>query len=144
MSERRGEAKTGAANDASSRLRGRLQSFRDAGRGLAAMLASEPNARIHGLAAVGVVGAGIGFGISRAEWLAVVLSIGLVFVAEGANTALEALCDVVSPQWHAGIERAKDVAAGAVLAAALTALAVATLVFGPRILSLLALALSDA
>ncbi len=143
MTDRRREAKTDAARGQSPILR-RMRSFRNAGRGLAAMLASEPNARIHALAVVVAVAAGLGFGITRSEWLAVVLSIGLVFVAEGMNTALEALCDVVSPQWHPGIARAKDVAAGAVLLAALTALVVATVVFGPRILSLVALALADA
>lgn len=143
MSDRRPEAETDAANGRSPILR-RMRSFQNAGRGLAAMLASEPNARIHALAAVVVVAAGLGFGITRSEWLAVVLSIGLVFVAEGLNTALEALCDVVSAQWHPGIARAKDVAAGAVLLAALTALAVATLVFGPRILALVAPAIADA
>jgi len=147
MTDRRAEAeagaKAGAKSEGSPILR-RAQSFRHAGRGLAALLASEPNARIHALAAVIAVVAGLGFGITRPEWLAVVLSIGLVFAAEGMNTALEALCDVVSPNWHPGIERAKDVAAGAVLVAALTALAIATLVFGPRILSLVALALADA
>ncbi|MEZ4278521.1 MAG: diacylglycerol kinase family protein [Myxococcota bacterium] len=142
MNERRTGSRSETAGDASP-IRQRIRSFRHAARGLAAMLASEPNARIHALAAIVAIVAGFGFGITRAEWLAVVLSIGLVFVAEGMNTALEALCDVVSPQWHAGIERAKDVAAGAVLFAALTALAVATLVFGPRILSLAALALAD-
>ena len=142
MSDRRNEPRSDAAKNASP-IRQRMRSFRHAGRGLAAMLVSEPNARIHALAALVVVVAGFAFGISRPEWLAVVLSIGLVFAAEGMNTALEALCDVVSPQWHPGIERTKDIAAGAVLVAALTALAVATLVFGPRILSLVALALAD-
>ncbi len=142
MSERRIETSSDAAGNGSP-IRQRMRSFRHAGRGLATMLASEPNARIHALAALVVVGAGFGFGISGQQWLAVVLSIGLVFTAEAMNTALEALCDVVSPEWHPSIERAKDVAAGAVLLAALTALAVATLVFGPRILSLAALGLES-
>lgn len=117
-----------------SPVRRRIRSFRYAFRGIGTMLASEPNARIHALATGLVVAAGFGFGIDRSEWLAVALAIGAVWAAEGMNTAFEALCDVASPDHHPRVERAKDVAAGAVLAAALAALAVAALVFGPRIL----------
>ena len=119
-----------------SLLRSRIHSFRYAARGILAMLASEPNARLHAIATVLVVFAGFGFGIERGEWLAAVLAIGAVWTAEGFNTAFEALCDVVSPERRPQIERAKDVAAGAVLLAALAALAVAFIVFGPRVLVL--------
>lgn len=119
-----------------SPLRRRIRSFRYAARGILTMLASEPNARLHAIATVLVVLAGFGFGIERDEWLAVVLAIGAVWMAEAFNTAFEALCDVVSPERHPQIERAKDVAAGAVLLAALAALAVAVIVFGPRVLFL--------
>lgn len=117
-------------------VQSRLRSFRFAARGILAMLASEPNARIHAIATILVVAAGFGFGIERGEWLAVALAIGAVWTAEGFNTAFEALCDVASPERHPRVERAKDVAAGAVLLAALAALAVASIVFGPRILAL--------
>jgi diacylglycerol kinase (ATP) len=119
-----------------SPLRKRIRAFRFAGRGILAMLASEANAKLHALATGIVVLAGLGFGIERGEWLAVVLSIGAVWTAEGFNTAFEALCDVVSPGPHPKVARAKDVAAGAVLLAALAALAVALIVFGPRVLSI--------
>lgn len=121
-----------------SPLRGRLESFRYAARGIATMLRGEANARIHVAAALLAIGAGLGLGIERGEWLAIALAIGLVFMAEGFNTAFEALCDVASPGRHPLVERAKDVAAGAVLLAALAAVAVALLVFGPRLASLLA------
>lgn len=120
-----------------SPLRRRLASFGYAARGIATMLRGEPNARIHAVATLVVVAAGFAFGIERSEWLAVVLAIGGVWAAEGFNTAFEALCDVASPGRHPLVERAKDVAAGAVLLAALTAIAVAILVFGPRLASLL-------
>jgi diacylglycerol kinase len=113
----------------------RLSSFRFAARGIVAMLTSEPNARIHAIATALVLAAGFGFGIERGEWLAVALAIGAVWTAEGFNTAFEALCDVASPEQHPRVERAKDVAAGAVLLAALAALAVAWIVFGPRVLA---------
>jgi diacylglycerol kinase len=113
----------------------RMSSFRFAARGIAAMLTSEPNARIHAIATALVLAAGFGFGIERGEWLAIALAIGAVWTAEGFNTAFEALCDVASPDHHPRVERAKDVAAGAVLLAALAALAVAWIVFGPRVLA---------
>jgi len=127
-----------------SPLLSRLESFGYAARGIATMLRGEANARIHAVAALVAVGAGLGFGIERGEWLAIVLAIGVVFMAEGFNTAFEALCDVASPGRHPLVERAKDVAAGAVLLAALAALVVALVVFGPRLAALLAPALAPA
>ncbi len=121
-----------------SPVRRRLQSFRYAARGVAAMIRSEPNARIHVLAAVLAIGAGFAFEIERGEWLAIVLAIGGVLSAEGVNSAFEALCDVASPGRDPRVERAKDVAAGAVLLTALAALAVGVIVFGGRCLALLA------
>lgn len=120
-----------------SPIRRRLQSFRYAARGVAAMLRSEPNARIHAVAAVLAIGSGFAFGIERGEWLAIVLAIGGVLCAEGFNSAFEALCDVASPGQDPRVERAKDVAAGAVLLTALAALAVGVIVFGGRCLALL-------
>jgi len=114
------------------------RSFGFALRGIAAMIRDEPNARIHLAATLAVVVAGAGFGIERGEWLAIVLAIGAVWCAEGVNTAFESICDLASPQRDPRVEHAKDVAAGAVLLAALAASAVAILVFGPRIAALLA------
>ena len=59
------------------------------------------------------------------------LTIAAVISLEAVNTALEALCDVVSPEHHPAVEIAKDVAAGAVLVAAIAALVIAALIFGP-------------
>lgn len=119
-------------------LRARLASFRYAARGLATMLSSQHNARIHGLATIVAVLLGLGLDIRPGEWAAVALAIVAVWTAEALNTAFEALCDVASPEFHPLVERAKDVAAAAVLIAALGAVAVACLVFGPGLLRLLA------
>jgi diacylglycerol kinase (ATP) len=102
-----------------------------------ALIATQANARIHLVAAGIAIGAGFFFGISRAEWCAVVGAIGLVLTAEGINTAVEAVVDLASPELHPLAEHAKDVAAGAVLIAALTAVVIGVLVFGPRVLALL-------
>jgi len=100
------------------------------------MLESEVNARIHALATVVVLAAGFTFDIDRYEWLAVILAITTVWMAEAFNTAFEALCDVTSEEFHPMVERAKDVSAGAVLLSSVGASVVAILVFGSRLLAL--------
>ncbi len=104
--------------------------------GIASLVRSQANARIHLLAAVLVVLAGFYFGLNRTEWCLIALSIAVVFAAEGFNTALEHLTDLVSPDHHPLAGKAKDVAAGAVLLAAIGAAAVGALVFLPKISSL--------
>jgi diacylglycerol kinase (ATP) len=118
--------------------RGRLiRSFGYAFRGIATMLATQANARIHAAATVAVIVAGAGLKISPLEWCAVVLAIGLVWAAEGFNTAIEALVDLASPEIHPLAGRAKDVAAGAVLCAAIAAAIVGAVIFVPKVLHLL-------
>jgi diacylglycerol kinase (ATP) len=111
----------------------RLRSFVYAGRGVRFML-SDHNAWIHALATVVVLLAGAYFGLDRYEWIAVVVAIVAVWTAEALNTAFERLCDVASPDFHPLVEQAKDVAAGAVLIAAVGAAAVGGLVFLPHLL----------
>jgi diacylglycerol kinase (ATP) len=114
-------------------LRQRLKSFAYAFRGIGEMLQTESNARIHGVATLLVVLLGLVLRVDRLEWLALVLTIALVFGLEAVNTAFEALCDVASPDHHPRVRRAKDVAAGAVLIAAIAAVIVAALIFGHRL-----------
>jgi diacylglycerol kinase len=109
----------------------RARSFLYAGRGVLALVRSQPNARIHAVATGMVLVLGIALGVGRTEWAALVLAIALVWCAEAMNTSLEALCDRASPEYHPLIERAKDVAAAAVLLAALGAVAVGLLILGP-------------
>lgn len=115
----------------------RIRSFGHALRGIQVMLSTQHNAWIHAVATLAAIGAGIALRIGRGEWLAVVLAIMAVWTAEALNTAFESLCDVASPEFHPLVERAKDVAAGAVLISAIGAVAIALLVFGPRLLKLL-------
>lgn len=116
--------------------RRRANSFRFAFQGLAELLRSQPNARIHLLAAVVVVAAGLYFRISRTEWAVLAVCIALVMALEAANTAIEYLTDLVSPDFHPLAGKAKDVAAAAVLVAALGAAAAGLVIFGPRIWAL--------
>ncbi|MHB1188015.1 diacylglycerol kinase family protein [Thiobacillus sp.] len=114
----------------------RLQSFAYALQGLAFLLRTQPNARVHLLAALLVCAAGVYFGLSRAEWLWVVAAIVLVWSAEAFNTALELLADALHPEWHPAIGRAKDMAAAAVLIVAVGAAVIGMLVFVPHLASM--------
>lgn len=116
----------------------RVQSFRYAVRGINSMLRTEFNARVHAAMTILVVVAGFALGISRLEWLAITLAITAVWLAEGLNTAFESLCDVASPEFDSNVERAKDIAAGSVLITAIGAVIIGLLVFGHRLLALLA------
>jgi len=97
------------------------------------LLRTQHNARIHLAATVFAIAAGVFLGISPGEWLAVVLAIGLVWAAEGLNTAVELLADRVAPGVHPQVGRAKDAAAAGVLLASAAALAVGLVVYLPRL-----------
>ena len=112
----------------------RLESFRCAFRGVGTLLASQHNARIHLLATVCVCGLGFLIGISRLEWCAIAVAIVMVWTAEALNTAFEFLCDVASPEFHPLIQKAKDVAAAAVLLSAAGAAVIGLIVFVPHLL----------
>jgi len=117
--------------------RGRGKSFACALRGIAVLLRTQVNARIHLLATVLVIAAGLVFHITRGEWVPLAFAIGIVWIAEALNTALEALADRISREHDEAIRRAKDLAAGAVLLAAITAAIIGLLVLGPHLWTLL-------
>lgn len=106
-----------------------MKCFLYALRGIAETIKSERNMRIHLCFAFYVTAAGFVCKIGRAEWLAVLLCIGLVTALECVNTALERLCDTVHPEKSSGIRFAKDAAAGAVLCAAVLSAAVGGVIF---------------
>jgi diacylglycerol kinase (ATP) len=114
-------------------LRARAQSFVDAGRGIAALVAAQANARIHLLATIAAVALGGWLGLSASEWCWIALAVALVWVAEALNSAIEALADAVHPARDPRIGLAKDLAAGAVLVAAIAAAVIGALLFGPRL-----------
>ena len=114
------------------RWRRRMASFGHSGRGVWAALRSEVHLRFHAAATAAVVGLGFYCRLGRLEWALVALAVAGVWTAELLNTAIEALTDLASPAWHPLAGKAKDVAAGAVLLAALGALAVGALVFIPH------------
>jgi diacylglycerol kinase (ATP) len=118
-------------------IRSRINSIRYAIEGIASMISNEHNSRIHIIAAVLVIILGIVFRISPGEWMALVIVIGLVFITELINSAIENLADLVDPDENPGIKRLKDYAAASVFIAAITAIITGALVFIPYLLSLL-------
>jgi diacylglycerol kinase (ATP) len=111
----------------------RVRSFGHALRGGVTLLKTQANARIHLVVTLAVVVAGAYWRISAGEWVALSLACGGVWTAEAFNTALEFLADEVSLERREGIKRVKDVAAFAVLVAAVASVGVGVAVFGPRI-----------
>jgi len=114
-----------------------LNSFGYALQGIGAACRSEENLRWHVLSAGGAVVLGLFFGLGLLEWALVGFAIGLVWMAELFNTALEVLVNLVSPGRHPLAGKAKDIAAGAVLVAALTAALIGALVFFPYLWAIL-------
>ena len=112
-------------------LKKRIKSFGYAFKGIASLIRKEHNAWIHCTAIVLVTIAGFHFDITSTEWCIVVLCFGLVLAAEGFNTAIERLVDLVSPDFHPIAGDVKDVAAGAVLICAIAAAIVGMIVFIP-------------
>lgn len=111
-----------------------LDSFRHAFAGLGYALRTQRNARIHLLIAAGVVALGLRLGLSRWEWVVIALTIGFVLVAELFNTVVEAVVDLASPEIHPLARVAKDVAAGAVLLAAILSVVIGLLILGPHLI----------
>jgi diacylglycerol kinase (ATP) len=120
-----------------SLLKRRAASFGHALRGVWAALRSELHLQFHAVATVLVLGLGVYFRLSPTEWALVALSVASVWAAELFNTAIETLTNLASPGYHPLAGKAKDVAAGAVLLAALGAVVVGGLVFGPKVWALL-------
>ena len=92
------------------------------------------NFQIHLFATILVGIAGWYFQLSGNEWLWIVLAIGLVLVAELLNTAIELLVDLVSPEFNVKAGKVKDVAAGAVIVAALISVIIAAIIFIPKLI----------
>lgn len=114
----------------------RLKSFKYAFSGIRALVANEHNSWIHLTCAAGAVAAGVLLHISTLSWALVAICIGAVLSAEALNSAVEALCDKVSPEFDPLIGKAKDLAAAGVLFVACAAFVAGLLVFLPPLIAL--------
>lgn len=110
-----------------------LRSFIFAFQGIAYVVRTQRNARIHALAAVLVLAAGISLHVTAVEWAVLCLAIGMVLSAEMVNTVAELAVDLLTQRRHPLAKAAKDVGAGAVLVAAIAAVGVGLAIFGPRV-----------
>ncbi len=111
----------------------RLKSMGHAWRGLGLFFKTTHNAWVHLVIFAVVIFAGFYFKITQVEWFAIILVSGLVFMAEAFNTAMEIDIDLTSPDFHPRARDTKDVAAGAVLISAITAVVVGVFIFYPHI-----------
>ena len=128
--------RTNASKDEGARYT-LAHAFACAGSGVLETLKPERNMKIH--CAVAVLAVALAAVLRVPAWgvVAVVVCIGVVMALECVNTAVEAVVDLVTPEWHELAKRAKDAAAGATLIAAVMSVAVAALVYLPALMSLL-------
>ncbi|MDP4663508.1 MAG: diacylglycerol kinase family protein [Salibacteraceae bacterium] len=118
-------------------LKSRIRSFGFALKGIKQLFQSEPNARIHLVAAIAAVFFGCFFGISSTEWCWIFLAITLVFVLEIVNTSIEKLVDLVEPNFNPLAGDVKDLVAGSVLIGAIFAALVGIVIFFPYAVAVL-------
>jgi len=102
-------------------------------KGILSFFVKERNAKIHLVASILVIAAGIYFELNSAQWLWITLSIALVLMTEMLNSSIELLCDLTTPDHNEKAGRLKDISAGAVLIAAIFALIVAGIIFYPKV-----------
>jgi diacylglycerol kinase len=114
-----------------------ISSFLFAWQGLLYCFQSQRNMKIHFFITLIIFLLSFWLQLTRAEFLAVILIVALVWVAEIINTALEKVIDICAPHYHPLAEVAKNVAAGAVLVSAFFALIIGILVFGEKLLHFL-------
>lgn len=111
-----------------------INSFKYAFKGLGSAVKSERNMKIHFTMMMLVIIAGVFFNIAIWEWITCFILFGLVIGMECVNTAIEIIVDMVSPKYNEAAGRAKDIAAGGVLACAIGAAVAGIFIFLPKVL----------
>ncbi len=111
---------------------GRLKSMGFAVKGAVKLITTEHSIMVQSSIALLLVFAGFYFKISREEWMLQILASGLVLSIEGLNTAVEKIADFIHPEYHKKIGFIKDIAAGSVFFAAITALLIGLIIYIPK------------
>lgn len=111
----------------------RILSFKYAFEGIWQAFKEEPNLKFHFLAGLFVILLALYFNVEALEWIILLLCVGGVISLELTNTAIEAVVDSFTEDSHPGAKMAKDISAGAVLAASITAAAIGLIIFLPYI-----------
>ena len=104
--------------------------------GIALAAESERSFRIHTLAMVVVTILGWYLELAMLEWALLFLTYAVMMGLELVNSAIESFADFLHPEEHPAIKRVKDIAAGAVQVASIFSIAIAIVLFGPKIAAL--------
>ena len=115
-------------------LKGRIKSLKFAFKGVWLLITTEHSIMVQLGIAILVTFVGWWMDISKTEWILQILAIGLVLVAESLNTCIEKLCDFIHTDYNKKIGFIKDIAAGAVTFAAVTAIIIGLIIYLPKIL----------
>ena len=111
-----------------------LNSFQYALQGLKAAFTGEKNFRIHCMAIIPVIILGVAFRLSAIKWALLALTVGFVLVCELFNTVAETLVDMITQEYSQMAKKVKDLAAGAVLVSAITAVLTGIFIFAEPVL----------
>ena len=112
-------------------ISGRIKSFTFAFQGAKKLITTEHSIMVQFSLGIIMTIVGFYFGISKTEWLFQTMAIGLVLSVEGLNTAVEKIADFIHPNFHQKIGFIKDIAAGSVFFAALTAIVIGLTIYVP-------------
>jgi len=113
---------------------GRLKSAIYASKGLWLLITTEHAFMIHGGISIALLILGFFNDLTLTEWSAQILSVGLIMVAEGLNTAIEKLADHIEPNFNDTIKKVKDVSAGAVFIAFFVQIAIVGIIYVPKLI----------
>jgi diacylglycerol kinase (ATP) len=114
-------------------VRGRIKSVSYSVIGAYRLVTSEHSIIVQFSIGLAVTAAGFYFDISATEWMLQTLAIGMVMAVEGANTAVEKICDFIHPDFNPKIGFIKDIASGAVFFAAMAAMVVGAIIYYPKV-----------
>ncbi|MCR9183039.1 MAG: diacylglycerol kinase family protein [Flavobacteriaceae bacterium] len=112
-------------------INNRISGIKYATRGAWLLLKKEESIQVQVFVSFVVLGAGFYFDITATEWMFQLFAIGLVLSIEGINTAIEEIANFVHPDYHYKIGLIKDISAGAVFLAAITAVSIAAIIYYP-------------
>lgn len=117
-------------------VKGRLKSVEYSVKGAWKLVTSEHSIMVQFGLGIAVTIAGFCFTITPTEWMLQIFAIGLVMAIEGANTAVEKICDFIHPEFNGKIGFIKDIASGAVFFAAVAAMAIGIIIYYPKVAAL--------
>ncbi len=115
-------------------VKGRIKSFKYALKGMWLLITTEHSIMVQMAIGLIVMVFGWWYRISATEWILQILAIGIVLVAESLNTAIEKICDFIHPDHHKRIGFIKDISAGAVSFAAISAIIIGLIIYLPKML----------